>query len=81
VPTIGEYLPGAQVNDGLGIWPAAGTPEPVVAPLRAEINHGWRCPMSESVSLGGRRRAPIATREVFAAANARYSTIAVTTDD
>jgi len=58
VPTIGEYLPGAQVNDGLGIWPAAGTPEPVVAPLLAEINHGWRCPMSESVSLGGRRRAP-----------------------
>jgi len=38
VPTNGEFRPGAQVNDGLGIWPAAGTRVPVVAPLRAEIN-------------------------------------------
>jgi len=38
VPTIGEFYPGYEVNNWLGIWAPAGTPEPVIARLRTEIN-------------------------------------------
>ncbi len=38
VPTIGEFFPGYEVNNWLGIWAPAGTPQPIIARLRTAIN-------------------------------------------
>ena len=69
VPTIGEYFPGYQVNNWLGIWAPAGTPEPVIVRLRTEINRVLA--MSEVKkrigSVGG-AETWITTPEEFAAA-------------
>jgi len=38
LPTIGELYPGASINPWAGLFAPAGTPEPVVARLHAEVN-------------------------------------------
>ena len=69
VPTIGEFFPGYQVNNWLGIWAPAGTPEPVIAKLHAEINRVLAVPeVGERISAVGGAEPWITTREEFAAA-------------
>ena len=69
VPTIGEFFPGYQVNNWLGIWAPAGTPEPVVARLHAEINRVLALPeVGERIRSVGGAEPWITTREDFAAA-------------
>jgi tripartite-type tricarboxylate transporter receptor subunit TctC len=38
LPTIAEFYPGYEVTIWLGLFAAAGTPEPVLASLHAEVN-------------------------------------------
>jgi len=38
LPTIAEFYPGYEVTIWLGLFSAAGTPEPVLASLHAEVN-------------------------------------------
>jgi tripartite-type tricarboxylate transporter receptor subunit TctC len=38
LPTIGEFYPGYEVTIWLGLFTTAGTPEPVVSRLHAEVN-------------------------------------------
>ncbi|HKW38152.1 MAG TPA: tripartite tricarboxylate transporter substrate binding protein [Burkholderiales bacterium] len=38
LPTIGEFYPGYEVKIWLGLFATAGTPEPVLARLHAEVN-------------------------------------------
>jgi tripartite-type tricarboxylate transporter receptor subunit TctC len=38
IPTIGSYYPGYDVTIWLGLFAPAGTPEPIVAKLREEVN-------------------------------------------
>ncbi len=69
VPTIGEFFPGYQVNNWLGIWAPAGTPEPVIARLHTEINRVLAVPeIGERISAVGGAQPWITTREEFAAA-------------
>ena len=69
VPTIGEFFPGYQVNNWLGIWAPAGTPEPVILRLRAEINRVLAMPeVGERIRSVGGAEPWITTREEFAAA-------------
>jgi tripartite-type tricarboxylate transporter receptor subunit TctC len=69
VPTIGEFFPGYQVNNWLGIWAPAGTPEPVISRLHAEINRVLAMPeVGERISSVGGALPWITTREEFAAA-------------
>ncbi len=69
VPTIGEFFPGYQVNNWLGIWAPAGTPEPVIARLHAEINRVLAVPeIGERINAVGGAQPWISTREEFAAA-------------
>ena len=69
VPTIGEYFPGYQVNNWLGIWAPAGTPEPVIAKLHGEINRVLAVPeVGERISAVGGAEPWITSREEFAAA-------------
>jgi len=69
VPTIGEFFPGYQVNNWLGIWAPAGTPEPVLAKLHAEINRVLAMPETgERIGSVGGAQPWISTREEFATA-------------
>jgi len=69
VPTIGEFYPGYQVNNWLGIWAPAATPEPVLARLHAEINRVLALPeVGQRISAVGGAEPWITTREEFAAA-------------
>jgi tripartite-type tricarboxylate transporter receptor subunit TctC len=69
LPTIGEFYPGYQVNNWLGIWAPAGTPEPVILRLRAEINRVLAMPeVKERIGSVGGAETWITTPEEFAAA-------------
>jgi tripartite-type tricarboxylate transporter receptor subunit TctC len=69
VPTIGEFYPGYQVNNWLGIWAPAGTPEAVIARLHAEINRVLALPeVGERIGSFVGAEPWITTREEFAAA-------------
>jgi len=69
VPTIGEFYPGYQVNNWLGIWAPAATPEAVIARLHAEINRVLALPeVGSRISAVGGAEPWITTREEFAAA-------------
>ncbi len=69
VPTIGEFFPGYQVNNWLGIWAPAGTPEPVLAKLHAEINRVLAMPeVGERIGSVGGAQPWISTREEFSTA-------------
>ncbi len=66
VPTIGEFYPGYEVNNWLGIWAPAGTPEPVIARLRTEINRVLALPeVKERMSAVGGAEPWITTLEEF----------------
>ncbi len=74
VPTIGEYFPGYEVNNWLGIWAPAGTPEPVMLRLRAEINRVLALPeVGERIRSVNSAEPWVTTREEFAAAIQRDS--------
>jgi tripartite-type tricarboxylate transporter receptor subunit TctC len=69
VPTIGEFYPGYEVNNWLGIWAPAGTPEPVILRLRADINRVLAMPeVKERIGSVGGAETWITTPEEFAAA-------------
>jgi tripartite-type tricarboxylate transporter receptor subunit TctC len=69
VPTIGEFYPGYQINNWLGIWAPAATPEPVIARLHAEINRALALPeVGQRIGAVGGAEPWITTREEFAAA-------------
>ena len=69
VPTIGEFYPGYQVNNWLGIWAPAATPEPVLTRLHAEINRVLALPeVGSRIGAVGGAEPWITTREEFAAA-------------
>jgi tripartite-type tricarboxylate transporter receptor subunit TctC len=69
VPTIGEFFPGYEVNNWLGIWAPAGTPAPVIARLRTAINEALALPeVKERISGVGGAQPWITTPEEFAAA-------------
>ena len=58
MPTIGEFFPGYEVNIWLGIWAPAGTPEPVISRLHAEINRVLALPeVGERIRARRRRGA------------------------
>jgi len=68
-PTIGETFPGYEVNNWLGIWAPAGTPEPLILRLRAEINRVLAMPeVGERLRSVNGAEPWITTREEFAAA-------------
>jgi tripartite-type tricarboxylate transporter receptor subunit TctC len=68
VPTIGEFYPGYQVNNWLGIWAPVATPEPVIARLHAEINRVLALPeVGQRLGAVGGAEPWITTREEFAA--------------
>jgi tripartite-type tricarboxylate transporter receptor subunit TctC len=67
VPTIGEFFPGYQVNNWLGVWAPAGTPEPVLSKLHTEINRVLAMPeVGERIGSVGGAQPWITTREEFA---------------
>ena len=69
VPTIGEFYPGYQVNNWLGIWAPSATPEPVIARLHAEVNRVLALPeVGQRIGAAGGAEPWITTREEFAAA-------------
>jgi tripartite-type tricarboxylate transporter receptor subunit TctC len=66
VPTIGEFFPGYEVNIWLGIWAPAGTPEPVMTRLHADINRVLALPeVRERVGAVGGAEPWIATQQEF----------------
>jgi tripartite-type tricarboxylate transporter receptor subunit TctC len=68
VPTIGEFYPGYEVNNWLGIWAPAGTPDSVIARLRTEINRVLALPeVRERFGAVGGSEPWITTPEEFAA--------------
>ncbi len=38
LPTVGEFYPGVEIDIWLGLFAPSGTPEPVLATLRTEVN-------------------------------------------
>ena len=68
VPTIGEFFPGYEVNIWLGIWAPAGTPEPVISRLHAEVNRVLALPeVGERIGAVGGAEPWIATQQEFSA--------------
>jgi tripartite-type tricarboxylate transporter receptor subunit TctC len=69
VPTIGEFFPGYEVNNWLGIWAPAGTPQPIVERLRTAINEVLALQeVKKGMSGVGGAEPWITTPEEFAAA-------------
>jgi len=68
LPTIGELYPGYEVTIWLGLFAPAGTPEPVVARLRAEVARALADPgvIARLHSAGGLEPMPT-TPQQFAA--------------
>ncbi len=68
VPAIGEFFPGYEVNIWLGIWAPAGTPEPVISRLHAEVNRVLALPeVGERIRGVGGAEPWIATQQEFTA--------------
>jgi tripartite-type tricarboxylate transporter receptor subunit TctC len=66
LPTLNEFFPGLQMNNWLGIWAPAGTPDPIVARLHDEINRALALPevVAKFTATGG-SEAWISSREEF----------------
>lgn len=80
VPTIAETFPGFEMTQWYGLFAPAGTPEPVLARLRAEVNRALRtADMMEKLNAAGGVQPWITTPEEFAAAiradHAKYATL------
>jgi tripartite-type tricarboxylate transporter receptor subunit TctC len=68
VPTIGELFPGYQVNNWLGIWAPAGTPEAVISRLHADINRVLAMPeVGERIGAVGGAEPWITSLQEFSA--------------
>jgi tripartite-type tricarboxylate transporter receptor subunit TctC len=69
LPPVGEFYPGSDITSWVGLFAPAGTPEPIVARLRNEINKLLATPeMKERFNRGGGGLNPfITTPAQFAA--------------
>jgi tripartite-type tricarboxylate transporter receptor subunit TctC len=67
IPTIAEFYPGYEVTIWLALFAPAGTPEPVVAKLRTEVNKLLARPdFAEKLNVSGSLEPLITTPEQFA---------------
>ncbi len=65
IPTVAQTLPGFQVNSWLGLAAPAGTPEPVVARLNAEVNKLLKDPeVLKSLANAGSAAAPSTAQDM-----------------
>lgn len=65
VPTVAQTLPGFQVNSWLGLAAPAGTPEPIVARLNAEVNKLLKdTEVLKSLSIAGSAAAPSSAQDM-----------------
>jgi tripartite-type tricarboxylate transporter receptor subunit TctC len=54
LPTIGEFYPGYEIDIWLGLFAPAGTPEPVIERLRAEVHKMLgRADFAEKLNVSG----------------------------
>jgi tripartite-type tricarboxylate transporter receptor subunit TctC len=68
LPTIGEFYPGCAVDIWLGLFAPAGTPEPIVAKLRKEVQALLARPeVAEKVNVSGSLEPLILSPEDFSA--------------
>jgi tripartite-type tricarboxylate transporter receptor subunit TctC len=68
LPTIAEFYPGYEVTIWLGLFAPAGTPEPVLARLRAEVKEALASPdVKAKLNQAGGLDAFASTPEEFAA--------------
>lgn len=68
LPTISEFYPGYEVTIWLGLFAAAGTPEPVLATLHAEVNKALADPdVKRKLHAAGGLEPYISTPSEFAA--------------
>ena len=68
VPTIGEFYPGFANSIWLGLCAPKGTPEPVLARLRAEVNKALALPdVKEKFARSGALEPLVTTADEFAA--------------
>ena len=68
LPTIGELYPGFAVDIWLGLFAPAGTPEPIVAKLRKEVQALLARPeVAEKVNVSGSLEPLILSPEDFSA--------------
>jgi tripartite-type tricarboxylate transporter receptor subunit TctC len=68
VPTIGEFFPGYELTIWLGLFAPAGTPEPVLARLHAEVNAALADPaLRQRYDAAGGLEPLATTRPEFAA--------------
>ena len=68
LPTIGEFYPGYEVTIWLALFAPAGTPEPVLAKLRAAVATALAAPeVREKLSVAGGLEPFATTPEEFAA--------------
>jgi tripartite-type tricarboxylate transporter receptor subunit TctC len=67
LPTIGEFYPGYEVTIWLGLFAPAGTPEPVLARLRAAVATALAAPdVKERLNAAGGLEPFASTPEAFA---------------
>jgi len=68
LPTIGEFYPGYEVDIWLGLFAPAGTPEPIVAMLRKEVQALLARPeVAEKINVSGSLEPLILSPEDFSA--------------
>lgn len=68
LPTIAEFYPGYEVTIWLGLFVPPGTPKPILARLRAEVNKALATPeVKEKLNAAGGLEPNITTPEAFAA--------------
>jgi tripartite-type tricarboxylate transporter receptor subunit TctC len=67
LPTIGEFYPGYEVTIWLGLFAPSGTPEPVLARLRAAVSTALAAPeVKERLNAAGGLEPFASTPEAFA---------------
>jgi tripartite-type tricarboxylate transporter receptor subunit TctC len=67
LPTIGEFYPGYEVTIWLALFAPAGTPEPVLARLRAAVATALAAPdVREKLSAAGGIEPFVTTQDEFA---------------
>lgn len=68
LPTIGEFYPGYEVDIWLGLFAPAGTPEPIIAKLRKEVQTLLARPdVTEKLNVSGSLEPLILSPEEFSA--------------
>ncbi len=64
LPTVDEFYPGYEVTSWFGVFAPAGTPQPVIAKLRAEVNAALPG-LAPKLNVTGRLEPLITTSEEF----------------